>query len=280
MTCGWPWAPTSTAKLTIAIAQSVLHSSLPSSSEGGEDVSALEAVLAGRGERLVTRHDSRLGNDTAEYTTEVEPCPWSPDDATVVGWSLRASGIVFATAPKNRRFRSWNRVVLGGRMPPETLANRVTILEHKMQRLEGLPDRVASLEVQILQFRAEVRAGIFCRARGRSRRDTRRRRGNPPSDARAARRSHRPLRAPGRTPERPETFPGIPQPHKQVTPPTKTLTVGGREPGLTPVPFPLRFRRGAYSERGRTRPPDGWRTPRRSGVSNPGPASRRRTTRR
>ena len=43
-------------------------------------------------------------------------------------------------------------------MPPETLANRVTLLEHTMQSLEGLPDRVASLEVQILQFRAEVRA--------------------------------------------------------------------------------------------------------------------------
>ena len=43
-------------------------------------------------------------------------------------------------------------------MPPETLANRVAILEHKMQSLEGLPDRVASLEVQIVQFRAEVRA--------------------------------------------------------------------------------------------------------------------------
>ena len=42
-------------------------------------------------------------------------------------------------------------------MPPETLANRVTILERKMQSLEGLPDRVASLEVQIVQFRAEVR---------------------------------------------------------------------------------------------------------------------------
>jgi hypothetical protein len=43
-------------------------------------------------------------------------------------------------------------------MPPETLANRFAILEHKMQGLEGLPDRVASLEAQILQFRAEVRA--------------------------------------------------------------------------------------------------------------------------
>ncbi len=42
-------------------------------------------------------------------------------------------------------------------MPPETLANRVAILEHKMQSLEGLPDRVAALEVQIVQFRAEVR---------------------------------------------------------------------------------------------------------------------------
>jgi hypothetical protein len=43
-------------------------------------------------------------------------------------------------------------------MPPQTLANRVAILEHKMPSLEGLPDRVASLELQIVQFRAEVRA--------------------------------------------------------------------------------------------------------------------------
>jgi hypothetical protein len=43
-------------------------------------------------------------------------------------------------------------------MPPETLANRVAILEQKMLSLDGLPDRVASLEVQIVQFRAEVRA--------------------------------------------------------------------------------------------------------------------------
>jgi hypothetical protein len=42
-------------------------------------------------------------------------------------------------------------------MPAETLVNRVAILEHKMLSLEGLPDRVASLEGQISQFRAEVR---------------------------------------------------------------------------------------------------------------------------
>ena len=42
-------------------------------------------------------------------------------------------------------------------MPPETLADRVRFLEHKMLSLEGLPDRVASLEGQISQFRAEVR---------------------------------------------------------------------------------------------------------------------------
>lgn len=42
-------------------------------------------------------------------------------------------------------------------MPPETRVNRVTILEQKMQTLAGLPDRVASLEGQISQFRAEVR---------------------------------------------------------------------------------------------------------------------------
>ncbi len=42
-------------------------------------------------------------------------------------------------------------------MPSQTLANRVAILEHKMQSLEGLPDRVASLEGQVSQLRAEVR---------------------------------------------------------------------------------------------------------------------------
>lgn len=53
-------------------------------------------------------------------------------------------------------------------MPPETLANRVVILEHKMQSLEGLPDRVAALEAQIVQFRAEVRAE-FSAVRGEMR---------------------------------------------------------------------------------------------------------------
>jgi hypothetical protein len=42
-------------------------------------------------------------------------------------------------------------------MPPETRVSRVAILEQKMQTLAGLPDRVASLEGQISQFRAEVR---------------------------------------------------------------------------------------------------------------------------
>jgi hypothetical protein len=44
----------------------------------------------------------------------------------------------------------------GGDAAGNALANRATILEHKMQSMEGLPDRVASLEVHIVQFRAEV----------------------------------------------------------------------------------------------------------------------------
>jgi hypothetical protein len=39
-----------------------------------------------------------------------------------------------------------------------TLTERVEILEHSVEALEGLPARVASLETQILQFREEVRA--------------------------------------------------------------------------------------------------------------------------
>ncbi|OGA47304.1 MAG: hypothetical protein A3G25_06410 [Betaproteobacteria bacterium RIFCSPLOWO2_12_FULL_63_13] len=53
-------------------------------------------------------------------------------------------------------------------MPQQTLANRVAILENQMQSLEGLPDRVASLEVQISQFRAEVRVE-FSAVRGEMR---------------------------------------------------------------------------------------------------------------
>jgi len=36
--------------------------------------------------------------------------------------------------------------------------DRVALLENEMQALRGLPDRVASLESQMVQFRAEVRA--------------------------------------------------------------------------------------------------------------------------
>ena len=54
-------------------------------------------------------------------------------------------------------------------MPPQTLVKRVAILEHTMQSLEGLPDRVASLEVQFVQFRVEVREE-FSAVRGEIRR--------------------------------------------------------------------------------------------------------------
>ena len=42
-------------------------------------------------------------------------------------------------------------------MRQQTLASRVEILERKVEGLEGLPDRVASLESQIVQFREDVR---------------------------------------------------------------------------------------------------------------------------
>ena len=42
-------------------------------------------------------------------------------------------------------------------MAGQTLTNRVEILEQKVDRFEHLPDRVAALELQISQFREEVR---------------------------------------------------------------------------------------------------------------------------
>jgi hypothetical protein len=41
-------------------------------------------------------------------------------------------------------------------MLPQTLASRVDTLERKMGRLEDIPDRMAALESQIVQFRSEV----------------------------------------------------------------------------------------------------------------------------
>jgi hypothetical protein len=43
-------------------------------------------------------------------------------------------------------------------MPPSPLARRVQILEEKVESLEKLPARIEALELQILQFREEVRA--------------------------------------------------------------------------------------------------------------------------
>ena len=43
---------------------------------------------------------------------------------------------------------------------PQTLAHRVDSLERKVESLEQLPDRVASLESQIVQLRDEMRAGF------------------------------------------------------------------------------------------------------------------------
>jgi len=42
-------------------------------------------------------------------------------------------------------------------MPPSPLTRRVQILEEKVESLERLPARIEALELQILQFRQEVR---------------------------------------------------------------------------------------------------------------------------
>ena len=42
-------------------------------------------------------------------------------------------------------------------MPPSPLTRRVQILEEIVERLEQLPARIDSIELQILQFRDEVR---------------------------------------------------------------------------------------------------------------------------
>jgi len=43
-------------------------------------------------------------------------------------------------------------------MEAKSVEDRVALLENEMQALRGLPDRVTSLETQMVQFRAEVRA--------------------------------------------------------------------------------------------------------------------------
>jgi hypothetical protein len=42
-------------------------------------------------------------------------------------------------------------------MPEQTVIARVEKLEKKMELLEGLPDRVTAMELQIVQLRGEVR---------------------------------------------------------------------------------------------------------------------------
>lgn len=43
-------------------------------------------------------------------------------------------------------------------MGPQTLTNRLEVLERKVESLERLPERIHSLELQFVQFREEVRA--------------------------------------------------------------------------------------------------------------------------
>ena len=49
-------------------------------------------------------------------------------------------------------------------MESKSLEDRVTLLENEMQALRRLPDRVASLDEQFVQFRVEVR-GEFSASR-------------------------------------------------------------------------------------------------------------------
>jgi hypothetical protein len=53
-------------------------------------------------------------------------------------------------------------------MPQQTPANRIANLERKVERLEELPRRVSALELQISQFRDEVRVE-FSAVRGEMR---------------------------------------------------------------------------------------------------------------
>ena len=42
-------------------------------------------------------------------------------------------------------------------MQPQSIEQRVTVLEQQMQEMRELPERVTNLESQILQFRQEMR---------------------------------------------------------------------------------------------------------------------------
>ena len=72
---------------------------------------------------------------------EGRPCRAPPDDATVV-----PPGIPLAVPPGRSRI-----------MPPSPLTRRVQILEEKVELLEKLPARIDTIELQILQFREDVR---------------------------------------------------------------------------------------------------------------------------
>jgi type II secretory pathway component HofQ len=54
--------------------------------------------------------------------------------------------------------RRWTTSASEAAVTPQTLAQRVEILEQEVEKQEILPDRVTALEVQISEFRAEVRA--------------------------------------------------------------------------------------------------------------------------
>ena len=51
-------------------------------------------------------------------------------------------------------------------MESKSVEDRVALLENEMQTLRGLPDRVTSLETQMVQFRAEVRAEFSVTRKG------------------------------------------------------------------------------------------------------------------
>ncbi len=64
-------------------------------------------------------------------------------------------------------------------MDPQTLTNRVEILERKVEELAKLPDRMSALELQVSQLRTEMRVEFSAVRRG----DARAQRRSPSGDA-------------------------------------------------------------------------------------------------
>ncbi len=200
----------------------------------------------------------------------------------------QASGITLAASSKENGSDVRTVMADGGcDAAGNALANRATILEHKMQSLEGLPDRVASLEVHIVQFRAEVGKefsavhqgmrvlGKTLRAEMRAGDEETRRQMRVLHGEVIARFALLDEHLNGRT--------GFPESRRRTGNSRRPRNADGKKAinrAFQAFSAPPLFRRGAYSGRDRTHQRDGSRTPRRGDAANRAPASRRRTRRR